>query len=125
MQKRGFEADVSRVVKDDPRYCEDAYLFLREALDFTVRELENITPLEDLEVGPGRPEDGRHVSGRELLDGFREYCLQEFGPMAITVLHEWGLHESIDIGHMVFNLILRSGASSTSLRKRRLPSSLA
>jgi uncharacterized repeat protein (TIGR04138 family) len=45
------------------------------------------------------------VGAAELLDGFRVHCLQEFGPMAITVLEYWGVRSSEDIGNMVFNLV--------------------
>jgi len=40
-----------------------------------------------------------------LLDGLRQYALQEFGPMAKTVLEEWGVHECRDFGHIVFNMV--------------------
>ena len=78
----------------DPRYDVEAYIFLREALEFTSRRLE-------------KPERGtqRHVSGQELCGGFREYALEQFGPMAFTVLAEWGVHATEDIGAMVFNLV--------------------
>ncbi len=77
------------ILKKDPRYTADAYHFVREGLDHTVRKLD-------------KP---RHVSGRELLDGMREYALQEFGPVSKRVLSEWGIHECIDFGNIVFNLV--------------------
>ncbi|MEZ6123376.1 MAG: hypothetical protein R3C49_09405 [Planctomycetaceae bacterium] len=46
-----------------------------------------------------------HVSGPELLDGLRELALQHFGLMAITVLSEWGVRGTEDVGRMVFELI--------------------
>lgn len=67
----------------------EAYLFVRDGLDHTVRKLEM----------------PRHVSGQELLHGMREYALQEFGPVAKRVLSEWGIKECIDFGHIVFNLV--------------------
>ena len=39
------------------------------------------------------------------MGGIREYALAQFGPMAITVLHEWGIHRGLDFGEIVFNLI--------------------
>jgi len=77
------------VLKKDPRYKPEAYVFVREALDHAVRKLE-------------KP---RHISGQELLEGMREYALREYGPVARRVLSEWGIHECIDFGNMVFNLV--------------------
>lgn len=94
MKKSSFAEALESILMDDPRYAETAYHFIREALDHTIRSLEK--PQE----GPGR-----HVSGRELLDGIREYAIGEFGPLTMTVLEEWGIRECIDFGHIVFNLV--------------------
>ena len=82
------------VVEHDPRYDVEAYLFVREALDYTVKELK-------------KPESGedRHVSGQELSEGIRRYALSQFGPMALTVLNSWGVKRTDDFGEIVFNLI--------------------
>jgi uncharacterized repeat protein (TIGR04138 family) len=77
------------ILDKDPRYTVDAYVFVREGLDHTVRKLE-------------KP---RHVSGQELLDGMREYALQEYGPVTKRVLSEWGINECVDFGNIVFNLV--------------------
>lgn len=94
MQRRGFEEAVELVVEKDPSYERGAYVFLRESLDYTVKNSSSRSGSDD-----------RHVSGVELLNGFRDFALQEFGPMASTVLSEWGLHASSDVGAMVFNLV--------------------
>ncbi len=94
MQRRGFEEAVELVVEKDPTYDKGAYVFLRESLDYTVKNSSSRSGSDD-----------RHVSGVELLNGFRDFALQEFGPMSSTVLNEWGLHQSSDIGAMVFNLV--------------------
>jgi uncharacterized repeat protein (TIGR04138 family) len=47
----------------------------------------------------------RHVAGPELLEGVRQYALKEFGPMVLTVFTYWGIGNTEDFGHMVFNLI--------------------
>lgn len=47
----------------------------------------------------------RHVSGQELLKGIREYALGQFGPMAMTVLDDWGIHTCRDFGEIVFNMV--------------------
>lgn len=102
MKKPNFSDAVSAIVRDDPRYDEQAYHFLREALDFTIKLLNK--PAE----GPGR-----HVRGEELLEGIRQYALQEYGPMALRVLHHWGLRESLDFGHLVFNMVGRGVLGKT------------
>ena len=94
MKKANFQEALAAIIAQDPRYTEGAYLFVREALDFTMKELSK----------PAAGE-GRHVSGAELLDGVRKLALREFGPMARTVLASWGIRASVDVGHVVFNLI--------------------
>jgi uncharacterized repeat protein (TIGR04138 family) len=94
MQKIGFSEALDSIVASDPRYSRDAYVFLRDALDFTTKQQKKL-----------KGTTVRHVSGPELLDGVRQYALKEFGPMVMTVFAYWGLHTSQDIGHMVFNLI--------------------
>lgn len=87
------QTDPSEILKDilnrDLRYTEEAYAFIRAGLDFTVRRLD-------------KP---RHVDGRELLDGIREFALKEFGPMSKTVLAGWGITCTEDVGEIVFNMV--------------------
>ena len=94
MQKIGFAEALDSIVASDPRYARDAYVFLRDALDFTTKQQKKI-----------KGATVRHVAGPELLDGVRQYALKEFGPMVMTVFDNWGIHYCEDIGHMVFNLI--------------------
>jgi len=82
------------ITQRDPRYDIEAYLFLREALEFTVQKLKKATR------GPLR-----HVSGAELAEGFREYAIEQFGPLTFAVLAKWGIHRTDDIGAIVFNLV--------------------
>ncbi len=89
MAQMHFNEALEQVIDRDGRYHSDAYHFLRAALDFTMKEAEK----------------DRHVSGMELLDGFRRLALNEFGPMAVAVLDDWGVRETRDVGEMVFNLI--------------------
>ncbi|MEM6911468.1 MAG: Minf_1886 family protein [Verrucomicrobiota bacterium] len=107
MQQSTFEEAVRSVSQSDPRYAEEAYLFLRDALDFTLREVKGGEVAED-----------RHVSGPELLEGFRRYALDEFGPLARTVLEDWGLTECAQVGDLVFNLIEIGAFGKTQSDKR-------
>ena len=45
-----------------------------------------------------------HVPGQELLDYFRDLALDAYGPMAYTVLSDWGIHTCEDVGTIVFHL---------------------
>ena len=94
MHEATFEEGLELILAKDPRYARDAYLFVREALDYTQKAIikENRGQL-------------RHVSGQELLGGIREFALSQFGPMTITVLDEWCVRNSQDFGEIVFNLI--------------------
>jgi uncharacterized repeat protein (TIGR04138 family) len=94
MKALQFEQAVESILKREKRYDPLAYLFLKDALDFTLKRAADANGGE-----------ARHVTGTELCHGFRDLAVQEFGPMAGTLMIEWGLRESSDIGEMVFHLI--------------------
>ena len=80
---------IEALVEKDPRYKFEAYSFVLAALHDTVSGLK-------------KP---RHITSRELALGIRKYALDQFGPMAKTVLHHWGVHHTLDFGKIVFALI--------------------
>ena len=94
MQKIGFAEALDSIVASDPRYQREAYIFLRDSLDFMTKQQKK-----------AKGTTVRHVSGPELLEGVRQYALKEFGPLVVTVFDNWGIRSCEDIGHMVFNLI--------------------
>ena len=94
MQKVPFHEAIKAIRKKDDRFDADAYLFLRDSLDYTVKKLRG-----------EESEEHRHVCGPELLEGLRDYALEEFGPLAATVLENWGITRCEDVGDMVFQLI--------------------
>jgi uncharacterized repeat protein (TIGR04138 family) len=97
MQDSEFAEVVALIRKDDPRFHRKAYEFVRLGLDHTVKDLRK--------RDAGRADRSRHVSPRELLEGLRGFALEQFGPMAKTVLNSWGVEQCPDFGAIVFNLI--------------------
>ena len=85
---------VKKILQTDTRFSPAAYDFVRRSLDQSLRKFrksEQPTP--------------SHVKGHELLEGFRLLALNEFGPMAKTVLHEWGIQNCAHVGDIVFHLV--------------------
>ncbi len=78
------------IVANDQRFGAEAYHFVFEALDFTLKRR-----------GAGR----RHVSGAEIMEGVRLLALENFGFLARSVLAQWGVTTTADFGEIVFNLI--------------------
>lgn len=89
-----FNEVLDKIVAADPRYHREAYDFVREALDFTQKL-----------VAQSAKGMKRHVKGQELLAGIRDFALAQYGPMAMTVLEEWGIRRCEDFGEIVFNLV--------------------
>lgn len=102
MQTIGFNDALDGILGRDPRYDREAYTFLRDALDFTIKKRRK-----------SRREECTDVPAADLLDGFRLYALKECGPMARTVLSYWGVNGCEDIGNLVFNLVEASVFSKT------------
>ena len=90
-----LEEKIQNVRHRDRRFSRQAYYFVLDALDYTMTHL-------------GREQmsgEERHVGGRELLGGIKEYASEQFGPMAALVFERWGVRRSSDFGEIVFNLI--------------------
>ncbi|MEZ6188290.1 MAG: hypothetical protein R3F62_25220 [Planctomycetota bacterium] len=77
------------LVRTKRRFTLEAYLFLREALDYA-----------QTLVG-----EKRHVTGTELLEGFRQHAIEQFGPLCHVVFKDWGVSSTGDVGEMVFDLV--------------------
>ena len=82
------------LLASDGRYDAEAYNFIYEALDWT---LKNVVKSQR------RP--NQHVSGPELLEGVRQYAIDQFGCLARPVLESWGVAGTADFGEIVFNLV--------------------
>ena len=96
--------DLSRT----SRYPLDAFLFVQRGLDHTVRSLHG----DDEEINLGdSPEEleavekSRHVSGRQLCEGIRDFAIGQYGMLASLVLGHWNVRKSADFGRIVFEMV--------------------
>ena len=84
-----FLEKIERLIDQNQQYKFEAYSFVMAALHHTVTKLK-------------KP---RHVTGQELLEGIRDYAMDQFGAMARTVFNHWGIYETEDFGRIVFALV--------------------
>ena len=89
MAQSDLMAKLDEILLADPRYKLEAYVFVINALEFTMSRLQR----------------QGHVTGHELLDGIRQLAKREFGPMARSVFESWGITGTADFGEIVFTLI--------------------
>lgn len=78
-----------KILNKDKRYDPEAYSFIMASISYTMKKLKR----------------KGHVTGQELSDGVKDYCLEQFGPMSRLVLEKWGVKSTNDFGEIVFNLI--------------------
>ena len=84
-----LENALQKIGQRDGRFHERAYLFVLAALEYAQGRL------------PAR----RHLSGAELAWSCRDFALEQFGLLALTVLGYWGVRRTEDFGAIVFALI--------------------
>ncbi|HHT9128736.1 MAG TPA: Minf_1886 family protein [Candidatus Wujingus californicus] len=88
---------IKEIIKKDARYSLQAYQFIFEALDYTTNMLgKNQHKTTDVD---------RHVTGKQLMEGIKQYAIKQFGFMTLTVFEQWGINQDIDFGNIVFNLV--------------------
>ena len=83
------QALLDRILENDDRYPMQAYLFVMSAVTYTVNQL---------------PEH-RHITGKELSLGIRDFAIEKFGIAASLVFEEWNVSRTRDFGEIVFNLV--------------------
>lgn len=91
---KDFSEVVELIRAEDSRYDKAAYYFVRQGLDHTLKSLQSDSG-----------SNSNHVRGQELLIGIRNFALEQYGPMAFTLLKHWGIHQCRDFGDIVFNLV--------------------
>jgi uncharacterized repeat protein (TIGR04138 family) len=84
-----FYQKLEEITGKDRRYQADAYEFVMQAIGFTQKKLNR---------------EG-HISGKELLEGIREFGLQQYGPLTKAVFERWGIKTTDDFGKIVFNMV--------------------
>ena len=87
--KQDIDTAIEQICLEDPRYHQEAYEFILDALNFTQKKFRR----------------SRHVTGKQLLEGIKEFVMRRFGPMGISVLKYWGIQSTEDFGNIVFNLV--------------------
>jgi len=83
------EAQLDLLFSKDPRFSGEAYVFVGQAVEYTVGKLKK----------------RRHVSALELLKGAVEFSRQEYGAVRELVLRQWGIASAGDLGDVVYLLI--------------------
>ena len=80
---------IQKLIDQNPQYKFEAYSFILAALHFTMSSFPS----------------PRHITGREFCEGIRRYAIDQFGPLARTVLEYWGVKQTLDFGKLVFALV--------------------
>jgi uncharacterized repeat protein (TIGR04138 family) len=104
------ELDLQAALEKNAPYPMEAFAFVREGLDHTVRRLHG-----DMPEGPIDEEEihDRHVDGSELSLGLLHFSIRKYGLMAGTVLAHWNITRTDDFGRIVFAMIEQGLMSKT------------
>ena len=93
----------------DDGYPREACRLVLEALGTTAELLRKGELRPSAPYAGARSPDGRegqfHVSGRELLEGFRRHVRERYGNLALLVLERWGIRSCEDVGEIVFRMV--------------------
>jgi len=81
-------------------YPPEAFAFVSDGLGHTASLVHGDAP-------PYVPitDEGRHVDGRQLCEGLRDFAIRRFGLLAPAVLGHWNIHRTDDFGRIVFAMI--------------------
>ena len=98
-----------QLVREDPRYPVEAYLFVREALAYAADSMElgcqSYDSDQEIDTATHLARRERHLTGQQLCEAIRQYALNQFGYMAKVVLRNWGIDRTGCFGDIVYNMI--------------------
>jgi uncharacterized repeat protein (TIGR04138 family) len=93
----GLQEKIESLAEGTGAYRAAGFLFVLRCIEHCRRRLER---------------EG-HISGKELLESARVLAMEEYGPMAKSVLNHWGIEGTLDIGNLVFLMIEHQILSKT------------
>lgn len=91
MSDTSLQRILELLSQKEPRYHPEAYQLVWKAMDLLARKWAT--------------EGRRDFRAHEVMEAFKEVTLQEFGPLSLLVLEEWGVKSTRDIGNLVFNMV--------------------
>jgi len=94
--EKTYEELLGEVVDEVGLYPMQAYEFVQQGLGYTVHKIHG--DVKD-------PNVSRHISGRDLCEGLREFALMRWGLLASTVLGRWNVRRTVDFGRIVFAMV--------------------
>jgi uncharacterized repeat protein (TIGR04138 family) len=124
--------ELARIIARDSRYTIEAYAFVLESLKLARHHKlkgagkrragarASRPRKKALSPGSGETQSDQlgHVTGRELCLAARRLALRHYGLMAVTVLDQWGIRSTSDIGEIVFILIAAGALDKTPTDSR-------
>lgn len=98
------QIDLKEILHRAGGYSPACFGFIRDGLAHTV-DMVHGNPEDQTMLDLGIVEDSRHVCGRELCLGLRDYAIEHYGMLAKSVLNRWGIHQTIDFGNIIFAMV--------------------
>jgi uncharacterized repeat protein (TIGR04138 family) len=92
----GPEKTLEQVVEEVGLYPMAAFEFVEQGLSYTVNKIHGTEK---------KPQTSRHVGGRDLCEGLREFALIRWGLLSRTVLARWNIRKTVDFGRIVFAMV--------------------
>jgi uncharacterized repeat protein (TIGR04138 family) len=93
--------DIKSIFERAGGYSPACLPFVRDGLAHTVEMVHGQPESALLEL----EDEQRHVTGRQLCLGLRDYALQRYGLMSRVVLNRWGIRSTRDFGHIIFAMV--------------------
>lgn len=94
--------DIPTIMDRAGGFSPNAFQFIRDGLGHTVRMVHGDDAADAV---VDEEDESRHVSGRDLCMGLRDYAIRRYGLLAKTVLNHWGVTQTEDFGKIVFALV--------------------
>ena len=103
-QSSSDKLPIQRVIEEQGLYPIEAFEFVQRGVTYTsdlIHASQTDTTIS------------RHVSGRQLCEGLREYARIQWGLLSRLVLRYWNIHSTEDFGRIVFTLVEHGGLAKT------------
>lgn len=95
---------MSDVVPDPRVIAQHAGPFPPQAVEFIRHGLAHTVKMVHGDRAD-EADESRHINGRQLCLGLRDYAIRQYGRLARTVLRSWNITSTEDFGRIVFAMV--------------------